>query len=117
MVDPDYAVRQSARRLVAGERDMPGAKGLRNHGSWQAGAAVGGLVPTLDDRRDLRAVDADIGQRAVIERHQLVIGTLPLPPSRDRGLRRNKEIDQRHGTNSAPQWCTAKMGILGPLTI
>jgi hypothetical protein len=35
-------------------------------------------------------MDADIGQRAVIERAQFVIGALPPPPIRERGPARDE---------------------------
>jgi hypothetical protein len=65
-------------------------------GSLRRGAA-GGFMVAVDDGPDLLATDADIRERSVIERHQLAVRALPLPPSRDRGTRRNKEIDKRHG--------------------
>jgi hypothetical protein len=57
-------------------------------------------MKTFDDGRDFRAPDAYIGKRAVVERHQLAIGALAAPPSRERIARREEEIDQ-HG--SAPK--------------
>ena len=58
------------------------------------------------------AADADIREGAVIERHQLAIGALTLPPSRDRGPRRNKEIDERHGSKLLHLYgALQKMGI------
>src|SRR5205814_10573154 len=54
------------------------------------------LVETLDDRRDLRAADADIGKRVIVERHQLVIGALAIPPALPGITRSDEKVDQRH---------------------
>jgi len=56
-------------------------------------------MKTLDDGRDFRAVDAYIGKRAIVERHQLAIGVLAPPPRGQRIARAKEEIDQ-HGSNS-----------------
>src|SRR6266851_3466377 len=106
MVDPDLAVRSAigldrrARQpaLTSGE---PGVAMARRRGRVYRRGGAGLLAVALDDGPDLLAADADIGKRAVIERHQFAIGALPLPPSRDRSARRNKEIDERHGSNSS----------------
>src|SRR5256885_1261699 len=54
------------------------------------------LVETLDDRPDLGAADADIGKRIIVERHQLVIGALAIPPALPGITRSDEKIDQRH---------------------
>src|SRR5712671_3861472 len=106
MVDPDLAVRSAIGsdgrpRQPAVTGGEPGVEMAGRSLGWRHGVA-GLLVVALDDGPDLLAADADIGERAVIERHQLAIGALPLPPSRDHGARRNKEIHERHGSNSYP---------------
>src|SRR5436309_5376187 len=53
------------------------------------------LVETLDDRPDLGAADADIGKRVIVERHQLVIGALAIPPALPGITRSDEKIDQR----------------------
>src|SRR3977135_2262889 len=54
------------------------------------------LVATLADRPDLGAADADIGKRIIVERHQLVIGALAIPPALPGITRSDEKIDQRH---------------------
>src|SRR5579862_7539061 len=100
MVDPDLAVRPALWLAVTGDEPGVAAAGCGGGCGLPQRGAARGLIEAFDDRRDLGAVDADIGERAVIERHQFVMGALPLPPSHDRGTRRNKEIDKRHGSNS-----------------
>ena len=78
------------------------------------GLDLGGLLEAHDQVGDLRAVDADIGERTVIERHQLVESALPLPPVRDSRSRRSEKIDKRHGTILLTYWCTAQMGLKSP---
>src|SRR6266849_2190063 len=106
MVDPDLAVRSAigldrwARQpaLTGGE---PGVAMARRRGCIDRRGGAGLLRVALDDGPDLLAADADVGERAVIKRHQFAIGPLPLPPSRDRRAHRHKEIDERHASNSS----------------
>jgi len=55
-----------------------------------------------DDGRNLRPADPDIGKRAVVERHQLVIGALAAPPIGYGAAGGDKQVDQRHGPTPAP---------------
>src|SRR5690349_6225065 len=63
------------------------------------GGWIGATTP-LDEAGDLRTVKADIGERMVIERHQLGIGLLAAVPVRKAPPRRNEKVDQRHGSYS-----------------
>src|SRR5712691_1487774 len=91
--------------------ERPGGAGKR------CGLDLGGLLEGHDQIRDLRAVDADIRERAVIERQQLVEGALPLPPVGDSGPRRGEKVDKRHGRELLTYWCTAQMGVGGSKTM
>jgi len=50
----------------------------------------------LDECRDLRAMNADIGERPVVERHQFVKSALTVAPALPGVPRPDEEIDQRH---------------------
>src|SRR6266568_1942122 len=122
MVDPDLAVRWAIRsdgraRQPAVTGPNPGVAVAPIRLAGRRRGMAGLVVVALDNGPDLLAADADIREGAVIECHQLAVSALPLPPSRDRGTARNKEIDERHDRNSYPLWCTAKMGIAGTKTM
>jgi hypothetical protein len=55
-------------------------------------------------------VNADIGKRTVVERHQFMEGALAPPPVSKAVAGGNNEIDQRHGSTPHLLWCIAKMG-------
>ena len=83
------------KRSPARARDRPAT-----WAGWESRRSAGGsprrlrfrVVIAVDNRPDFLATDADIREGAVIERHQLAISALPLPPARDRRARRNKEV-------------------------
>jgi hypothetical protein len=58
------------------------------------------LPSALGQGADLQAVNSDIGQRAVIQRHQLGIGPLSPAPGGKRLTGRNEEIEKRHRIDS-----------------
>jgi len=58
------------------------------------------LPSTLGQGTDLQAVNSDIGQRALIQRHQLGIGPLSPAPSGKRLTGRNEEVEKRHRIDS-----------------
>jgi len=64
---------------------------------------------TLDDRRDLGAMNADIGERAVVQSHQLAIGLLPAPPFGD-GVPRGGEETDNEDVRTSTLWCNAQDG-------
>ncbi len=65
------AALRSGRLVTAERRRVLGCRGAR----LAVGAPVG-----FENRADLRAANADIGERAVVERHQLGISPLPRAP-------------------------------------
>src|SRR5947199_10514806 len=68
------------------------------------------LVKTLDDRPDLGAADADTRKRIIVERHQLVIGPLAIPPALP-GIRPSDEkTAQRHHNLLTPRMVHGKSG-------
>jgi len=75
------------------------------------------LVETLHDRRDVGAADAYIGKRAVVERHQLAIGALAVPPPAPGVARRNEEVDSDMVVLLTLMVHCKKMGILALRTI
>jgi hypothetical protein len=60
---------------------------------------------TLDQAPDLRAVNPDIGERVVVERHQLGIGSIPAPPFGKRLSGGKNEIDYGHCWYSRARFC------------
>src|SRR5205814_982299 len=58
--------------------------------------APGLRVETLGDGPDLGAADAGIGKRVIVERHQLGIGALAIPPALPGITRSDEKVDQRH---------------------
>ena len=52
---------------------------------------------TLYEGGDLRTVQSDIGERVIIEGHQLAIGLVPPPPLGEGPSRRNEKPYHRHG--------------------
>src|SRR2546429_6116779 len=115
MVVSDLAVRSAIGS--DGRARQPAVTG-RNPGVAVAGGGVAGgrggmaglVIVALDDSPDFLAADADIREGAVIERHQFAKGALPLPPVRDRVARRNKEIDERHCSDSFTRMVHCKNG-------
>src|SRR5215472_6661922 len=89
---------------------MTGGELLRRKGRQELALArfARGAV-ALDERRDLRAVDADIGERPVVKRHQFGIGLLPAAPFREGVARSGEETEEEHGAYLSPLWCNAKM--------
>ena len=77
-------------RPPSAERAFPGS------GRAPARGWIGHTV-TLDEAGDLRAVKPDVGERVIIERHQLGIGLLPVPPLGKAPSGGNEKIDYRHG--------------------
>jgi len=53
-------------------------------------------------------MDTDIGQRAVVERHQFFQGAPPLPPPDQRIARFDEQIDERHASNSSTKMVQCK---------
>jgi hypothetical protein len=58
-------------------------------------------VAALDDPGDIGAADADIGERAVVERHQLGISQMPAPPLGEALAGGDEQIDDKHRTDSS----------------
>jgi ribosomal protein L11 methyltransferase len=56
-----------------------------------------GHAVTLDEARNLRTVKPDIGERVIVECHQLGVGLLPVPPLGKAPSGGNEKIDCRHG--------------------
>ncbi len=67
----------AAPRLPRRQGARSGAPRPRPHAPLRAGAARG---PGARDRRDLGAVDAEVGKVAARKPHQLVVGLAVLPP-------------------------------------
>src|SRR5438477_5814303 len=120
MVDPGLAFRAREVKWAGLDRRQPTpAKGELHLARAQRRGRVARLdrlapglpVEALDERRDVRAPDADIGKRAVVERHQLAISALALPPPAPGVARRNEEIDQRHGRAPHPNGAVQKWGL------
>src|SRR5439155_2173845 len=120
MVDPGLAFRPEEARWAGSDRRQPAtAEGEfcltsaeRHCGIARLDRLVAGLlVEALDDRRDVGAADADIGERAVVEHHQLAISPLARPPAGPAVAGCNEEIDERNGLILQLVWFTAKMGI------
>src|SRR5581483_4973976 len=69
-------------------------------------ALAAGLVEAFDDRRDFRAAQADIGERAIVERAQLGIGALAAAPLGKGLAGPDQPIDGEHDA-LLTVWCSA----------
>jgi hypothetical protein len=54
------------------------------------------LIQSLDHSGELRAVQANIRQRVIVERGQFLVHPVPIPPIGESGTRRDEHIDNRH---------------------
>jgi len=54
------------------------------------------LIQSLDHSGELRAVQANIRQRVIVERGQFLVHPVPVPPIGESRTRRDEYIDNRH---------------------
>jgi len=54
------------------------------------------LIESLDHSGELRAVQANIRQRVIVERGQFLVHPVPVPPIGESRTRRDEYIDNRH---------------------
>jgi hypothetical protein len=105
-VKPRAAARKGSGRTVRNElnaaQPLLGGRqtGIDPSGQWPNGSGRGiepdALVQPLDSSIDLRAVQADIGQRVIVERGQFLVGPAAITPIGEHGARRDEHIDKRH---------------------
>ena len=58
---------------------------------------LGSFMMAFDDRWNLGAADADIGERTIVKRHQLGVSLLTVPPLGKDIAGGGEEVDDKHG--------------------
>ena len=63
---------------------------------WGRSTTTGmaGSIIALAKRADLRAADAEIGERVIIKSHELVVGLPPAPPFREGLPSRDDQVEE-----------------------